>query len=425
MTYTLYSSLTWAAWAVAWPWLEWKRHAGGQEWLERTGHLPACAGGIWVHAASVGEVAAARPLVLELLRRGERVLVTVMTPTGHAAAGRVREHGALTAFPPLDLPPLVERALESAAPRALLIVETELWPNLIVRAAARGVTVGIVNGRLSAASARRYGSAAFPARRLLGGVSFVACRSEEDRGRYLDLGVSAARLSVAGSLKFDALSEPPAASERDEIRRELRVPIDARVVVFGSVRSDEEEPVGLTAASLVQRSGVHAVIAPRHLGRVDAIAARLSGLGLSCARRSESSGGPAEPVRVTLLDTTGELGRVYSIAEVAFVGGTLAPYGGHNPLEPAAMGVPVVFGTHTSSCADDATLLVDGGAALRVDDAGGLAGAITTILDDPELRARMGERALLAVSGGRGATARVMELLRSAGILGPVPPGEQ
>ncbi len=417
MTYALYTGLTRFAWAAAWPWLAFKRRTGGREWLERTGELPACPGGIWVHAASVGEVAAAAPLVTALRDRGERVLLSVMTPTGRAAAARLEGEAVAVAFPPLDLPSCVDRALDAVRPRALLIVETELWPSLIVRGAARGVRVAIVNGRLSASSVRRYRSVAFPTRAVVDSVEFVACRSDEDVRRYLELGFESERLSVAGSLKYDTLSEAPGDSERASVRMELGAGAGTPVVVFGSVRPAEEEVVVLAARHLVLGRGCHVVIAPRHLGRAPALAARLSALGLAYSRRSEGAvGGPKS--RVTLLDTTGELGRVYAAADAAFVGGTLAPYGGHNPLEPAAVGVPVVLGPHTSSCEEDARLLLERGAAVRVADGAGLLDALSGILDDPALRVSMSRRALLAVSSGRGATERIVELMRSAGIIG-------
>ncbi len=414
LRYGLYRSLTWVVWALALPWLSFRRRAGGDEWRERAGGLPSCSGGIWVHAASVGEVAAAAPLVTALRDAGEEVLLSVMTPTGRAAAARLQGGRVTVAFPPVDLPPFVETALRNVSPRALLVVETELWPNLIVRAAARGVRVGIVNGRLSPLSVRRYGSALFPLASIVDAVEFVACRSSEDAAGYARLGFPRERLTVAGSLKFDTLPGPTDLGERESMRSELGARGDAPVVVFGSVRPAEEEAVALAALRLVKDRGCRVVIAPRHLERAATLRDRLTALGLAVSLRSE---GKERDTDVLLLDTTGELVRLYSAADVAFVGGTLAPYGGHNPLEPAAAGVPVVIGPHTSSCEEDARALLESGGAIRVADGATMLEAVIGLLDDDAARAEMGSKALASVRKGRGATARIIELMRSNGVL--------
>ncbi|MBD3347582.1 MAG: 3-deoxy-D-manno-octulosonic acid transferase [Candidatus Eisenbacteria bacterium] len=423
MQRVIYRGLTWASWAVALPWLGWKRLRGGSEWRERFGELPDCKGGLWVHAASVGEVAAASPLVRALSELGERLLLTALTPTGRRSAGRLKGPEVSVAHPPLDLPPFVGRALESVSPRALLVVETELWPNLLSEAAYRGVRVAVVNGRLSERSVARYGSPLFPLRAIRDSLSLVACRSEADRERFEELGFARDVLEVTGSTKFDAAPEPPADEERAAMREELLVDAGDRVVVFGSVRPAEEAAVLDAVAGLVE-SGARAIVAPRHLDRTAHLSKGLRARGIGFRLRSQGPEGGGRPP-VTVLDTTGELRLVYSLADVAFVGGTLEPYGGHNPLEPAAMGVPVVFGPHTSSCAYEAALLVERGAAFRVEDARGLGGTLASLLEDEAARTRAGARALEAVSSGRGATRRTIELLRGKGILtgGPVERG--
>lgn len=423
--YGLYRVLTWAAWAFALPWLIWKRSHGGREWRERLGELPGCPGGVWVHAASVGEVVAASPLVRALLDSGERVMLTVVTPTGRRSAGNLAEAGAVVAFPPLDLPASVGRALGDVSARALLIVETELWPGIVVEAAARGMRVAVVNGRLSRASARRYRTSLFPLGRVRDAVSLVICRSEEDRRRFLELGFEPARLAVSGSMKHDSLSGPPDASERAALRESLSIERGSPVVVFGSVRPDEEESVVGVVESLLNDTGAHVVVAPRHLDRTAPLSRRLAARGLRHVVRSEGGGAGPVGARVTLLDTTGELVRMYSVADVAFVGGTLAPYGGHNPLEPAALGVPVVVGPHTTSCAEDAALLVERGAAVRVGNGEELLEVLTRLLADDEARAEMRARAREAVDSGRGATARTLDLLKSHGVLAPAASEEE
>jgi len=417
LRYALYKGLTWGVWTLSLPWLAWRRATGGGEWSQRLGALPPLGDGIWVHAASVGEVSAAAPLVRGLVGTGESVMLTVMTPTGRVAAARLEKEGASVAFPPLDLPPAVDRALDAVSPRALLVVETELWPNMIVGAAARGVRVCVVNGRLSEGSVSRYGGPFFPLRDVRAAISFVACRSEEDRARFARLGFPDGDLDVTGSTKFDLLPEPPDPDARSSLRRELGVADGVSVIVFGSVRPAEEEAVLDVAASLADDGRAHSVVAPRHLRRVESLERGLRSRGLAYVTRSSgelATGGAS----VTVLDTTGELGRLYGAADVAFVGGTLAPYGGHNPLEPASLGVPVLVGAHTESCALEAELLIGRGGAARVRDGEELLVRVRSLLDDDSERASMGGRALMAVSSGRGATARTLEVLRKRGVLG-------
>jgi 3-deoxy-D-manno-octulosonic-acid transferase len=415
---TLYRSLTAAAWFAAQPWVMWKRARGGSEWKERLGGLPAGRPGtIWVHAASVGEIAAAAPLVRALSERGLPVLLTVMTTTGNSVARRLVGPKVTVAFPPLDLVPPVRIALSAVAPRALLIVETELWPNLIVEAAWRGTIVGVVNGRLSERSLRRYRLPGFPLLDLREAISFVACRSQEDMRRFRSLGLPDARLTVAGDMKFEALAGPLPESDRAALRDVLSAG-NSRVVVFGSVRPLEERAVADAASAALRDPGVRVVVAPRHTDRVPGIAERLSSSGLSVCTWSGLSSGREDAAQVTIVDTTGELAGIYSIADVAFVGGTLAPYGGHNPLEPAAQGVPIVFGPHTESCDDAARLLVSTGAAAVVEDGPGLRDVVIALLADEVRRANMGRSALEAVASRRGAVGNTMRLLESCGVIG-------
>lgn len=370
-----------------------------------------------MHAASVGEVAAASPLVDALLVGREHVLLTALTPTGRAAAERFVSRGAVAAFPPLDLPIPVERALETVRPRALIIVETELWPTTVVRAAALGVRVAMANARLSESSARRYRSAVFPLASVRDSIDVVSCRSDEDRERFLSLGFDSRLVTVSGSLKFDALGESPGASELADLRGDLSIGDGVPVVVFGSVRPDEEAAILDAVEALLEDGATHAVVAPRHLDRVEPLANALAVRGLAHSLRTDGHEGRTEGARVTLLDTTGELERVYALADVAFVGGTLAPYGGHNPLEPASLGVPVVMGTHTESCAADADLLVQRGAACLVSTGEELVLELRRLMSDGAARKAMGDAALAAVASGAGATRRTLELFRSRGIL--------
>ena len=272
----------------------------------------------------------------------------------------------------------------------------------------------IVNGRLSEESVRRHGGPFFPLERVREAVSFVACRAESDLRGFERLGFDSGLLAVTGSTKFDVLPEAPRGGEREALRSELGIERGVPVVVFGSVRPAEERAVVNVTAAVLSGGAAHVIIAPRHLARVTSIERGLSSVGAPYALRSSPA---ADPRRVTILDTTGELRAVYALADVAFVGGTLGSYGGHNPLEPAAMGVPVLLGPDTRSCAYEAELLVERGGAARVADAEGLMRAALELLRDSEKRRDMGDRAAGAVSSGRGATERTMTILTEQGVL--------
>ena len=423
MSITVYRTLTSAVWVVARPWFLWKRARGGTEWRERLGDLPASSPGtLWVHAASVGEVSAASPLVRALSLRGAPVLLTVMTPTGRRVASRLEGDLVNVAFPPLDFVAPVGEALGRVAPRALLLVETELWPNLISSAAARGVSVGIVNGRISERSLRRYRLPGFPLASIREAVTFVACRSGKDAERFVLLGFPPERVMVVGDTKFDAVGARVPDSERERLRS-LLAARDSDVVVFGSVRPQEERAVVDAATAARREAGARVVVAPRHMSRVGPVTGTLSSAGLSTCTWSGLVSGSEDAEDAVVLDTTGDLSALYSAADVAFVGGTLAPYGGHNLLEPAAQGVPVVFGRHTESCDEAARLLISTEAATLVADAADLRRVVLEMLEDVPGRAAMGTRALQAVESRRGAVERTVGILESHGILqGPRTP---
>jgi 3-deoxy-D-manno-octulosonic-acid transferase len=415
VSYRVYRTASNVLWLTA-GWVLGLRAAADAAWRERLGGLPAAGPGpIWLHAASVGEVSAALPLVRALRDEGERILLTVVTPTGRAVARGSVPDGVPVSHPPLDFVRPVRAGLARVRPRALLLVETELWPTLIFEAAAAGATVGIVNGRLSRGSARRYRVAGSPLGGVLGSVSFVAAQSDRDRARFVAAGLAEESVRVVGNTKFDAVAGPPSEGARRETRRALGLPAASPVVVYGCVRPREEGAVAHTVGAIAgDVPGVRQIVAPRHLDRVEPLMRCLEDAGVGPVRRSASE--DASP-SVIVLDTTGELSSVYAIASVAFVGGTLAPYGGHNPLEPAAQGVPVVLGPHTESCLETAAAIVDGGGAVVVRSREELAGAVVSFLRDGVARATAAANALRVVEEGRGATERTVRLLAREGIL--------
>ena len=361
----------------------------------------------WLHAVSVGETQAARPLVEALLEQGWRVLLTHMTPTGRATAAALFGERVQSVYLPWDTPGGADRFLDRFRPAFGALLETELWPNLIARCRARGVPLWLVNARLSERSAagyRRFGRLTGEA---LGGLAGVLAQHEADAARLRALG--AARVGVSGNLKFDVRPDP-ALVERG---RSWRAKWAGRAVwVAASTREGEELDV-LGAAHAVDASAL-LVIVPRHPQRFDAVAAQVAAAGVGLARRSREGGieQAADPaVRVLLGDSMGEMPAWYAAADLAFVGGSLRPFGGQNLIEPCAVGCPVLVGPHTWNFRDAAEQAVEAGAALRVDTAIGLGEAVADLLGDPVRRATMAAAGRAFALAHRGATERTLRAL--------------
>jgi 3-deoxy-D-manno-octulosonic-acid transferase len=370
----------------------------------------------WVHAVSVGEAIAAAPLV-EGLRRTWPALPLVVSTVTETGARVVRERfGGLARhrYLPLDFPGAARRVIASLQPAFFICMETELWPNLLSALAARNVPTMIANGRLSDRSFRRYRLVRHAMRRVLGHVTVFAMQSDEDARRVIALGAPAERVVVTGNLKHEAVPDP--AGVADLWRRLLRLAPAQPVWIAGSTHRGEEEAV-LEAHRRVLggRPGLTLVLAPRHPERVGEVVAAVTARGFTAALRSELPGrGPATPAvppPVIVLDTVGELAQIYSIADVVFVGGSLIPLGGHNMLEPALRGKPVLFGPHTANFREAAALLLEGGGGQVVRDAGELADALRRLLDDPEQGARVGAAARQAAASRHGAARATLDLV--------------
>jgi len=419
--YSVYRFATWVVWCLAWVGLYAARMKGA-EWRERLGDVPeALTGAVWVHAASVGEIGAALPLVRELAAHGQRVCVTVVTPAGVRIARATLPEEIPVSFAPLDFVPATRRVLRTMRPSLIILVENELWPNLLHEARAHGVPVAMANARMSERSLSRYRSTGSPLRDVARLVRAAVCQSEEDVARFVRLGFERSRVRSFGSTKFDSLARPLSAPERAKLRRSFGFDESDRVFVFGSVRPMEEAEVArAVAACLADLDAARAIVAPRHLKRAESVVASLERSGVPSVRRTgftriqnDNAGGH----EVVVLDTTGELGAVYAIADAAFVGGTLADYGGHNPLEPAAQGVPVVLGPHTETCRESAGLLLDAEAAVMVSNGEELAEKLLAIVQDAGLRRSMSKAAFRVMEEGRGASARAVEWLHELGLL--------
>lgn len=398
-----------------------RAHPGYRRGLpQRFGFVPRLQGRpAWFHAVSVGETLAAVPLIQEYRRRHPQtpVLVTTMTPTGsdrvRAAFGDAVAHVYL----PYDLPGAVARFLDRAQPRLGVLMETELWPNLLAAARQRGIPMALLNARLSARSARGYARVANLLRPALDDLALVSAQTRADARRFRCLGLAPCRLRVLGSIKFDQ-QVPPGVLDRG---RRLRQALGAgRPVWIAASTHAGEEQAALEAHRRLRETLPQAglVLVPRHPERFDAVAELCARQGFPPARRS--TGAAPGAAAVYLGDTMGELPLMLAAADVAFVGGSLVPRGGHNLLEPAALGLPVLTGPHTFNFHAIHRLLERGGGCRTVNSAQALAVALSELLGDRDRRLAMGEAACQVVARHRGSRERMLEALETVERRAPV-----
>jgi 3-deoxy-D-manno-octulosonic-acid transferase len=369
---------------------------------------------VWVHGVSVGEVKAAARLVeaVEAAVEGVEVVVTSTTDTGHRVA-RERYPGRRVDFWPPDFSWIVRGALDRIRPDLVLLVESELWPNFLLACRDRGIPVALVNGRISERSRVRFRRAGRVTRGFLEALDRLCVQSPADAERFLSIGVAPERLAVTGNVKLDnvPLVEDRARSER--YARLLGVDGGAPLLVAGSTHPGEEKALGeIVRRVRADGRALRLVVAPRHPGRADDAEDDLTRSGLAVVRRSRLDGGPPPRDAVVLLDTVGELESVYSVADVVFVGGSLVRHGGHNMMEPASLGKPVVVGPHAFNFRGESDLLVAAGGLAVVADAEEAEARLREWLSDPGAAAAVGERARAAILASKGATERTLEVLR-------------
>ena len=416
------------------PWWLWrmattqKYREGLGERLGRVPHWLRSADGkpvIWLHAVSVGEVLAVSRLVQEIEAAfpGYRLCISTTTRTGQELA-RTRFGAARVFYCPLDLPWAVRAYLNALRPRMLILAETEFWPNLLNGCFRRDIPVAVVNARISDRSWPRYQMLRSLWRPILGRLRRVLAQSTTDAERLIELGCEPTFVSVSGNLKFDVR-----AAQEAEATSVLKIlGTGMRVLVAGSTLEGEETAL-LEAWPRVRAadSNLIMVLAPRHPERFAAVAALLAGSGASSVRRSEWKGKPASaipvlrPGQVVLLDTIGELASVYSLAAVAFIGGSLVPSGGHNPLEPAQFGVPIVMGPHYANFRAITEDLRTHN-AIRIAPREKLAEVLIELLTDRKDAEVMGAKARHVFEHQAGATARSIDALRDVLRLPSVSP---
>jgi 3-deoxy-D-manno-octulosonic-acid transferase len=404
---------------------------------QRLGNLPKLPASdqplIWLHCVSVGETEAARPLVRALRQRfpSYRLVVSTTTVTGQQVAQRVfRQEAAAIFYFPIDWAWTVRRVLRTLNPSAVLIMETELWPNLLRTCRRQSIPVALVNGRISATSFRRYRMIKIFTARMLNNLTMAIMQSERDVSRLRELGMASERTSSAGNLKFDGASN----SDNDgafnpDLRSRFGFSQRQSLIVAASTHWPEEQ-VLIDAFKRIKQSTedkqVRLLIAPRHPERFTEVADLIADSGLSWARRTTAPAKEDATCDIILLDSIGELRAVFPLADIAFIGGSIASHGGHNVLEPAVEGVCVITGPHTDNFAAIIKTLLGEGALVQLGEvaiseaAKQLAATIKELLENETRRREIGRRAIAVCDSNRGATNRTMQIL--AKLLSSRPP---
>jgi 3-deoxy-D-manno-octulosonic-acid transferase len=420
--YTLYSVLVLAVFVIALPWfayqaLRYKKYVAS--FGQRMGYLPVSFNvdgdaSIWIHAVSVGEVLTARPLIADLRRRYPtlRIFLSTTTMAGQQLARRGGLNVDAVFYFPFDLGMVVRRTLDLVRPTLFIMMETEIWPVLLRECRRRHVKTAVVNGRLSSRSFPRYRLIRPFMRRVLQDVDLLCVQSEESARRFVEIGANPSSLVVTGSLKFDSLDPPGQARARERVLRYFRLPPSRPVIVAGSTMRGEETAV-LRAFRRVRTSVPSAllILAARHPERFSEVAQLCRNEGWKTVRRTELAIDAEPRADIVVVDTIGELATLYQLGTVVFVGGSLVATGGHNVLEPAVYGKPIVFGPHMDNFREIADAFVAAGAAVRLDDESQLERTFIELLGDSVRRARLGAAARALVDANRGAKDKTMAAL--------------
>src|SRR5690349_4154093 len=423
--YLLYSLLTFAVLVVVSPYflyqaVRYRKYVGSLR--QRLGYLPIGLNvdgeeSIWIHAVSVGEALTARALVTDLRARYPRLRLYLSTTT---IAGQQVAKKSLTQLDgifyfPFDWAFIVRRTLDIVKPRVFIMMETEIWPNLLRSCRARGVRTVLINGRISSRSYPRYKLVRPFFRRVLDDIDRFCMQSDESARRVIDLGADPARVTVTGSLKFDSLQVPTPVSHgrpRERVLRYFRVSSSRVVIVAGSTMKSEELAV-LHAFARIRRlaPGSLLILAPRHPDRFGEVERLAREEGFVTARKSDLPIDADPRADVVVLDTLGELAQVYQLATAVFVGGSLADYGGHNILEPAVFGKPIVFGPHMQNFKEITETFLANAAAIQVQNDREFEETLRNLVTDPVSRARLGAAARALIDTNRGAKDKTLAVI--------------
>jgi 3-deoxy-D-manno-octulosonic-acid transferase len=390
---------------------------------ERFGAVPdeVATGSVWFHTVSAGETIAAAPLILELRALFPELpfLVTTMTPTGSAQVREKLGDDVAHMYAPYDFPDVVRKFFDRVQPRAIILMETELWPNWIATARARNVPTMLVNARLSEKSARGYARLSALVGEMLQNLTLIACQSRAHRDRFIGLGAQAQSVIVAGSVKYDQQLPTDFEQRVAKLRARAGMSVNDRVWIAASTHPGEDEIVIRAHESLCRRfPNTKLVLVPRHPVRTKAVIELLSKAGFKSVRQSALAN-ESQMAQVLVGDVMGSLQYLYGLAEVAFVGGSFVDVGGHNPIEPALCDLPIVTGPHQFNFTDIMEALSQAGGLTSVTDDQQLAQAVGDWFADPDARLQAGQAAARVVAANRGARDRVRDLV-GARITGPV-----
>lgn len=383
-------------------------------WAERFGFVPLSGGKpvIWLHAVSVGETLAAVPLVKALQEKypNHRLTLTCMTPTGSerikAAFGDSVDH----CYAPYDMPDSVVRFLNRVKPKILIIMETELWPNTIAACHKRNIPVLLANARLSEKSAAAYRRIAPLVRPMLAGLTTVAAQHKDDGARFTDLGLAETALSITGNIKFDLSLDNITRGKAQALLTEWRGVSERPILLAASTHRGEDEIILQAFKKIKDRiNNPLLVLVPRHPERFNQVAELCGATGFSVAKRS--SGDSPGNADILLGDTMGELMCFFGACDIAFVGGSLVPTGGHNMIEPAAWGVPVLSGPHLFNFSEASQLLLNGGAMQICQSADQMAEQVVELIQNQAQRDEMGGAAQRIAEANRGALDRLLSLI--------------
>ena len=366
---------------------------------------------IWIHAVSVGEVQAAAPLIRQISKQfpDRQLLITTVTPTGAAHVRTLFGDSVAHSYIPFELPVAVDRFFNNTQPELALIMETEIWPNLYRGCGIRDIPLILVSARISPRSLGGYRKLLPLFRETLSHGIIIAAQSKADADRFQSLGASSVRTWVIGNIKFDIELPENLAGDGRDLRANMFG--DRPIWVAASTHDSEEQQVLAAHAALkAQHPNLLLVLVPRHPERFNDVRKLLEQQEFTYASRTKDQT-CEKSTEVFLVDTMGELPLFYAASDIAFVGGSLVPVGGHNLLEPAALGLPVISGPNVFNAQEIADMFVDKGACTIVQDAPELAAAISTLIADPDAAKAMGERGRKIVLSNRGSLAKLLSLL--------------
>lgn len=396
-------------------WRGFSANAYWHRWAERFGKSLIIAEDtsvIWIHAVSVGEVEACRPLVKHLQTEypDHQLLITTMTPTGSERVKLLFEDAVFHCYLPYDLPFAINQFLNRTKPQFGIIMETEIWPNLLHCCKQRDIPLVLANARLSERSAKGYARFAEFIKETLQNIPLIATQGQDDRKRFQRLGANIENVHAIGNLKYE-ITLPASLTEQADAMRHIWGR-NRPVWVAASTHQGEEQMV-INASRQIRAllPDLLVIIVPRHPQRFDRVAALASKAGFKTLRRSDHQPCPAD-VQILVVDTMGELPLFYAASDVAFVGGSLVPHGGHNILEPAALGRAIVIGPHYFNFNDITTDFLRADAAIEVSDTQSLANITIKLLQNPQQRAQMGDAALKLIAGSQSASTHLINLIK-------------